>query len=72
MKRHQHYCPVARTLAPPAARTAYTVTEIGREALPILGAMARFLMRSGTSVFRLLRMERRHATAAVIGAGDYI
>jgi DNA-binding HxlR family transcriptional regulator len=99
MKRHQHYCPVARTLdllgdrwsililrellfgesrfsdlrrylpgisptllterlqalvahglvttrelAPPAARTVYTVTEKGREALPILRAMARFGM----------------------------
>ena len=99
MKRHQHYCPIARTLdllgdrwsmlilrellfgesrfsdlrnnlpgisptllterlqaleshglvttrelAPPAARTVYTVTEKGREALPILRAMARFGM----------------------------
>jgi DNA-binding HxlR family transcriptional regulator len=33
-----------RELAPPAARTVYTLTEKGREALPIVRAMARFGM----------------------------
>jgi DNA-binding HxlR family transcriptional regulator len=33
-----------RELAPPAARTVYAVTEKGREALPIVRAMARFGM----------------------------
>jgi DNA-binding HxlR family transcriptional regulator len=39
-----HGLVTTRELAPPAARTVYTVTEKGREALPILRAMARFGM----------------------------
>jgi DNA-binding HxlR family transcriptional regulator len=122
MKRHQHYCPIARTLdllgdrwsmlvlrellfgearfsdlrrnlpgisptllserlqalvahglvttrelAPPAARTVYTVTEKGREALPILRAMARFgmsLLPSPKSVRKIRPALAAHGAVA--------
>jgi DNA-binding HxlR family transcriptional regulator len=42
LKRHRLI--TTRELPPPAARTVYTVTDKGREAVPILRAMARFGM----------------------------
>jgi len=38
----RHGLVATRELPPPAARTVYTATERGREAIPILRAMARF------------------------------
>jgi len=55
-----------RELEPPAARTVYTLTEKGREAVPVLRAMARFGMSLLPSPRRARRIWPRTAAQGAV------
>lgn len=68
-----HGLVTTRELAPPAARTVYTVTDKGREALPIVRAMARFgmsLLPSPKSVRKIRPALAAHGAVAAYYDAD--